>query len=202
MATTVQQASALQTESRADEPFISPIENPKGLMMKLAYYFTRKQFGKVLTPVKVFSSRMPVAFGLFYGKVGKLDKKLTLPAETAMLVRERVARINVCTFCIDIGRAFAIQASMNQAKFDDLENYRTSPLFSEAERALLDYVTELTKEKKVSPETFARLAGHYSERQICEIAWLVSTEHLYNISNLSLNIHSDMLCDIMKKNRN
>jgi hypothetical protein len=35
--------------------------------------------------------------------------------------------------------------SMNQAKFDALEQYNTSPLFSVAERDALDYVTELTK---------------------------------------------------------
>src|SRR5215475_10098507 len=126
------------------DTFLSPIEKPYGLMMKLAYCFTRRQFGKVLTPLKVFSARLPAAFALFYTKIGKLDKKLTLSPETAMLVREQVARINVCLFCIDIGRAFTIQASMNQAKFDALEHYQTSALFSEAERAALDYVTELT----------------------------------------------------------
>lgn len=58
---------------------------------------------------------------------------------------------------------------MNQAKFDALDEYRTSSLFTEAERAALDYVTELTTQKKVDSGTFARLARHYSERQICEI---------------------------------
>jgi hypothetical protein len=32
--------------------FLPPIEKPQGLIMKLAYYFTRQQFGKVLTPLK------------------------------------------------------------------------------------------------------------------------------------------------------
>src|SRR2546423_10423825 len=154
------------------DTFLPAIENPRGLMMKLAYYFTRRQFGKVLTPVKVYGARLPAAFGLFYGKVAKLDKKLTLSPEMVLLVREHVARMNVCLFCIDIGRAFTIKASMNQAKFDALEDYRTSNLFTEAERAALDYVTELTKEKKVNPETFAQMKQHYSERQICEIVWL------------------------------
>src|SRR5262252_8756937 len=54
-------------------PFLPPVERPKGLMMKLAYYFTRRQFGKVLTPLKVHSARLPAAFGLFYAKIGKLD---------------------------------------------------------------------------------------------------------------------------------
>ena len=167
-------------------------------MMKLAYYFSRKQFGKVLTPVKVYSARLPSAFGLFYAKVGKLDKKLLLPRETVILIREQVSRINVCLFCMDIGRSFTIKASMNEAKFDALEQYRTSLLFNDAERAALDYVTELTIDKKVNPDTFTRLARYHSQRQICEIVWLVATEHIYNMTNIGLNIHSDMLCDISR----
>jgi alkylhydroperoxidase family enzyme len=168
--------------------------------MKLAYYFTRRHFGKVLTPLKVHSARLPAAFGMFYGKIGRLDKKLTLTPELALLIREKVARTNICRFCMDIGRSFVIQASMNEAKFDALDNYNSSNLFSEAERAALDYVTELTKNKTVDPETFDRMARHYSEREICEIVWLVASEHLYNLTNIGLNIHSDMLCDITRKN--
>ncbi len=184
-----------------DEPLLAPIEKPKGLMLKLVYALSRRQFGKVMTPLKVFVARMPLGFGRFVGKIGSLDKKLTLPRETVMLIREQVAHINVCLFCIDIGRAFTIQAGMNQAKFDALEEYRTSPLFSDAERAALDYVSELTRNKRVDAEEFALLKRHYSERQICEIVWLVATEHVYNMSNIGLNIHSDMLCDISKKGR-
>lgn len=183
------------------DTFLPPIETPDGFMMKLVYYFTRRQFGKVLTPLKVFSARLPLAFGMFYGKINKLDKKLLLPPETVFLIREQVARINICLFCMDIGRLFAMKATKNEAKFDALDQYSTSTLFTEAERAALDYVTELTREKKVNPETFARLSRYYSEREICEIVWLVASEHLYNMTNIGLNIHSDMLCDIsgMKK---
>ena len=154
-------------------------------------------FAKVLTPLKVHSARLPIAFGQFYAKVGELDKKLQLPRETIMLIREQVARTNVCLFCIGIGRAMTIKASMNQAKFDALEQYRSSPLFSDAERAALDYVTERTKTKQVHADTFSRLRRYYSERQICELVWLVASEHLYNV----MNIHSDLLCDISRKNK-
>ena len=188
-------------QTAQSEPFLAPIERPRGLMMKLVYAMARRQFGKVLTPLKVVSARMPLAFGLFTGKIAKLDKKLLLPAETAMLVREQVARTNVCLFCIDIGRSFTIRASMDQTKFDALEEYWTSQLFSDRERAALDYATELTRDKKVSPQTFARMAGHYSEREICEIVWLIASEHFYNMTNIGLNIHSDMLCEIGRKQR-
>jgi alkylhydroperoxidase family enzyme len=178
--------------------YLPPIEKPKGLMMKLAYYFTRRQFGRVITPLKVHAARLPSAFGLFYTKIPSLDKKLLLPRETALLIRERVANINGCLFCMDSARWAAIRELMNEAKFDALEQYRTSTLFTDAERAALDYVTELTKNKKVNPDTFTRLSGHYSEREICEIVWLVASEHLYNMTNIGLNIGSDGLCKISR----
>jgi alkylhydroperoxidase family enzyme len=183
------------------DTFLAPIEKPQGPLLKLAYYFTRRQFGKVLTPLKVHSARLPSAFGLFYAKISKLDKKLTLPREIVFLIREQVARVNICHFCADIGRWFSIQESMNQAKFDALEQYATSPLFTDAERAALDYANELTRNKQVDPDTFARVSRHYSEREICEIVWLVASEHLYNLTNIGLNIHSDMLCDVTRKTK-
>jgi alkylhydroperoxidase family enzyme len=181
------------------DTYLAPVEEPKGLAIRMAYAMARRQFGKVPTPVKVVYSRMPTAFGMFVGKIAKLDKKVTLPQETAMLIREQVAHINICEFCMDIGRMFVVKAKMNEAKFDALPEYRTSSLFNDAERAALDYVTELTRDRKVAPETFERLRKHYSERAICEIVWLVASEHFYNITNLGLNIHSDMLCDIARK---
>ena len=38
---------------------LRPIEKPKGLMMKIAYFMTRRQFGKVMMPMKVVLARMP-----------------------------------------------------------------------------------------------------------------------------------------------
>lgn len=100
--------------------FLPPIEDPEDPVMKQVYEMTEKQFGKVVTPVKVFIARMPPEFGEFTARIAQLAQKLTLPEETALLIQQRVSGINICSFCIDIGRAFAIQTSMNQAKFDAL----------------------------------------------------------------------------------
>lgn len=185
-----------------DAPFLTPIEKPKGLLWKLVYYFSRKRFGKVLTPLKVMAARLPLGFGSFSGKIGQLDKKLQLPAETAMLVREHVARINVCYFCMDIGRSQTIMASMDQRKFDALGEYQTSTLFSAGEKILLDFVGRLARDRKMERALFDKLAAHYDERSICEVVWVVATEFYYNIGNIGLNIHSDMLCDIAKRKTN
>jgi alkylhydroperoxidase family enzyme len=178
-------------------PLLSPIDKPRHPMLKLGYLFTRKQFGTVPGPLSVFCARVPFAFTRFYGKVSKLDRKLSLPADTALLIRQQVARTNVCAFCIDANRWAAIRSSAaNEAKFDALGDYHASPLFTDAERAALDYATEVTAEKEVHPETFAAVSAHYDERQICEIAWLVASEHLYNINNAALGIGADGYCKV------
>lgn len=183
-----------------DEPFLPPIEDPKDPAIKQAYQMMQQYFGKVITPLRVLNARLPSEFYTqLYAQVSMLDRKLQLSPELVMLIRQQVARNNMCLFCIDSNRAATIQSSMNQAKFDALEQYHTSPLFTDAERVALDYVTLLTKEKRVDPETFSLLLKYYTEREICEIVYLVASEHLYNMTNIGLNIHSDMLCQIPRK---
>ena len=182
-----------------DRPFLSAIDEPSDPALEQAFQNMKQYFGKVMTPAKVFNSRMPAAFLDFYTQISMLDQNLELPRETAMLIRQQVARLNVCLFCIDSNRAATIWASMDQAKFDALDQYDTSPLFTEAERTALDYATTLTKEKKADPRAFPKLLKHYPERQICEIVYLVASEHLYNMTNIGLNIHSDMLCNLAQK---
>jgi len=186
------------------ETFLAPVERPKNLLMKLFYAFFQSSFGKVITPLKVHSARMPVSFFLHYIKTYSLEKKLKVGEETALLVREMVSRQNGCLFCMDAHR-FATVAMKGlkecRDKLEALIEYQSSPLFSEAERTMLDYVCELTRKKKVEPETFARMGSYWTEREICEIVWLVATEHMNSMTNLGLNIHSDMLCDLALKNR-
>jgi alkylhydroperoxidase family enzyme len=184
------------TTTATSTTLLPPVENPKNPLWKLAFYFMRRKFGAVITPASVWSARMPFAFTSFYGKVGRLDKKLDLPAGLALLIREQVATVNGCLFCMDATKAGALRTSPDSAaKLAALDAYETSVLFSAAERAALDYATELTRTRSVSDVTFADLARHYSEREICEIVWLVASEHLYNVSNIGLNIGSDGFCD-------
>jgi alkylhydroperoxidase family enzyme len=183
-------------------PYLSPVEKPHGLVLKIIYFFTRRQFGKVMGPIAVFGARMPASFMSFYGKLPRLDKKLQLPAQTVALVRERVASINGCLFCMDAARWYAMrQLPDTVERLDALAEYKTNPLFNDAERAALDYATQLVAEKKVEPDAFAALQRFYSERQICEIVWLVASEHLYNMTNIGLGIGSDGLCELTAQRR-
>jgi alkylhydroperoxidase family enzyme len=177
--------------------FLPRVGKPRNPMMKIVYAMDRRMTGKVTAPIAVFAARMPLAFGSFYGKLSRLDKKLKLPKATAVIIREHVATINMCLFCMDAARWFALKESPeNRARFDALPEYQTSPLFTDAERAALDYAAELTRNETVSPDTFARLGKFYSEREICEIVWLVASEHIYNVTNRGLGIGSEGLCEL------
>jgi alkylhydroperoxidase family enzyme len=177
--------------------FLPPVGKPRNPMMKMVFAMDRRMTGKVTAPIAVFAARMPVAFGNFYGKLSRLDKKLKVPHATAVLIREQVASVNMCLFCMDAARWFALKESPeNSARFDALPEYQTSPLFTPAEKAALDYATELTRSQAVSPESFDRLREFYSEREICDIVWLVASEHIYNVTNRGLGIGSDGLCEL------
>lgn len=181
-------------------PHLDPIDKPKGLMLRLLYRLLGRQFGKAPGWLTVFSARMPLAYTSWMGKVYKLNKKLQVSSDTMTLVRARVDGINMCTWCMDAGRWYVINKAPHiLAKVDAINEYRTSPLFDDKERAALDFATELTEHKHVSADTFAALSRHYSEREICELDWVVATNHLFNINNLGLGISSDGLCEIGRR---
>jgi hypothetical protein len=82
-----------QKEKSMDDTFLPPIEKPQGLMMKLAYYFTRRQFGRVLTPLKVHSARLPVAFGSVTSAGNSSDISLTRRLESSFGAGRMLSRL-------------------------------------------------------------------------------------------------------------
>ncbi len=173
---------------------IKSIEKPRGLLMRLAYWISEKKYGKVLTPLKALYSRLPVAFSLWANRIHSLEQKLEISGELALLVRVYVSQLNTCAFCIDIGQALSIRKFGNGDKFLELADYPQSNRFSPAEKAALDFAHALTVHKKVPEEVYRRADRHFSENQLIALAWVVSTEHVYNLMNVAFHIESDGLC--------
>ncbi len=168
--------------------------------MKLVYWLSRKQYGKVMTPLKVIFARLPASFGMFTQKLEKLEQKYRLPKYIAVLVRTHVAQLNTCGFCIDIGKLEVIKHfSEHEEKFANVSSYKSSPLFTARERAALLFAEELTLHKKISQSTFAEAQKHFDERELVEIAWAVTREHIYNLMNLAFDIESDGLCQMPER---
>jgi AhpD family alkylhydroperoxidase len=177
---------------------LKPIEKPKGLMMRIAFWMARRQLGKVITPMKVLYTRVPGLLKPSYA-IQKFEMNgMKLEPSLKFMVANLTAQINGCGFCIDIGRAVAMRGSVPMEKLDALLEYKTSPLFSERERAALAYAEEATRRKRVSDATFAALRKNFSEPEIVEITWLNAVENYYNLINLPLEIESDGLCAIVQ----
>jgi alkylhydroperoxidase family enzyme len=173
---------------------LQPIDEPKGLMMRLAFWFSRRHFGKIMTPMKVLYPRVPKLLKVSF-QIQKFEMKgLTLDTELHHLLGAHISQINGCDFCIDITRAFAIREHIGVERFDALGEYRTSSLFSERERAALAYVEEATRDRRVSDATFEALRRQFSETEIVEITWLNAIHNYYNLLNIPLQIGSDGLC--------
>lgn len=178
---------------------LKPIEKPEKLMTKIGYWYSQKMFGKVITPLKKLYSRLPVGFAMWSNKMHKLETQLPISAELRLLLRIHVAQLNTCHFCIDIAQARAMQQFQNQDKFFNVSDFATSPLFDQAEKAALRFATEQTLQKNVSDETYNAAKNHYSDEQLIAIAWMVMSEHVYNLMNLPFHIESDGLCQVKPK---
>ena len=175
---------------------LEPIEKPKGLMMRMSFWGTRRQFGKVMTPMKILNARMPGALK-FSTEIAMFElKKIRLEPELHYMVAVLAAQVNGCSFCTDLGRSMVIREHLGMEKFNALSEYRTSPLFSDRERAALAYVEEATRHKRVSDATFEELRRHFKDWEIVEITWINAIENYYNLINIPLEIGSDGFCAI------
>jgi len=176
----------------AEKLVLPPIEEPRGLLLRCAYWYSRRRFGKVLTPLKVIYARKP---GLLHvaRHITKCEDRLTLDPAIQYLVKVQVSRLNGCAFCEDIGLASAVQRRIGKERFADLDHYATSPAFAPAERAALTFAEEATRNRRVTDATWTELRQHFNETQIVELTWLNAAENYYNLHAAVLGIGSDEL---------
>lgn len=177
---------------------LEPIERPRGLSLRLAYWGTRRGLGKVMTPLKVVNARVPESLAMTMSMSKFLTKGVTLDRKLRILLTDLVSQINDCSFCEDLDRAIALRENLGlEEKLEALKEYRTSPLFSERERAALAFVEEVTRSRTVSDETFANLRRHFSAREVVEITLVNAVQNFYNLTNRPLGIGSDGFCAIV-----
>ncbi len=104
--------------------------------------------------------------------------ELGLDGQLAQLLRLRVAQINNCTYCLNVHYSAARNIGIPQVKIDLLTAWWETQLFSEAERAALEYAEALTR---VSDTTVAKafqqyhdkLTIHFDEAAMLEIVAVV-----------------------------
>jgi alkylhydroperoxidase family enzyme len=69
----------------------------------------------------------------------------------------------------------ALRLGIDEKKLDAVWEYRTSPLYSAAERVALDFaLAAASQPNDVTDELFARMKQHWSEGQIVEITAVIA----------------------------
>ena len=170
---------------------LEPIEKPRGLLLRLAYWVSRRQLGQVMSPLKVLYARAPKLTWTSAVIARTQEKGLSLDPGLRLLITTQSSLINGCRFCADLHLAQAVQARLGLERFKALPDFATSPLFSERERAVLAYTEETTRRRNVSPAVFEALRKHASEKEIVEITWLNAVGNFYNLMAVPLELESD-----------
>jgi alkylhydroperoxidase family enzyme len=108
----------------------------------------------------------------FVEAVNALEKavwKSPLPRRLHELVRMRIAEINGCVLCMTWRNDWADEASLAA-----VAQHATSDLFSDAERAALDYAERFaTDSKDIDDDLLARLGAHLSPAEVVDLTLVI-----------------------------
>ena len=88
-----------------------------------------------------------------------------------------------------------MQAGASDDKIRQVPTWRESRLFSDTERAALEYAERMTiTGEKVTDELWARLRGHFSEAQMVELTAAVALENFRSKFNVPLGVEAQGFC--------
>jgi len=131
---------------------------------------------------------------------GMIDRKSS-PINQALrsLVTIRVSQINWCKFCVDLNTATLLERGAKPEKIEALENWRTSQLFDEQERAALDYAEAVTSsDRQVEDNIMECLKDHFADDTIVELTGLIAFQNMSSKFNSALAIPAQGFCHAPK----
>jgi AhpD family alkylhydroperoxidase len=171
-----------------------------GPLVKLAYFFMRRQFTQLTgRENKLMNERMIEPLKMYAYSPGLLRGIAGLEQATARLHRldERLknlaelkaATLTHCEYCIDLGSLIARRSGLSEGQLLALPYYRTSKLFTDLEKLVLDYAVGMSSTPVDVPDAlFADLQEHFDDAQIVELTHVIALENLRGRFNLALGI--------------
>ena len=182
-------------QSQATPRLMTPPGHAYPWYVRLILALQRRKYGAELEPARLWG-RMPLAFlmlTLFYRTLDRAGSPID-PALRA-LVQVRISQINWCAFCVDLNGAAALERAVSPEKLAALEQYETSPLYSERERAALAFAEAFTDPaRRVDDACFARLRAHFDEQAVLELTALAAFQNLSSKFNAALGVPAQGYC--------
>jgi len=168
--------------------------------VKLFFWKQKRRYGQVLEPAKLWG-RTPKVFSALALLYGALDRKSS-PIEPSLrsLITVRVSQINWCKFCVDINSMMVLKRGNSESKLADLAQFATSPLFTEREKAALDYAEKVTfSDIPVSADDREKLSNYFTEDEIIELTGLIAFQNMSSKFNAALDVQSQGFCELSYK---
>jgi AhpD family alkylhydroperoxidase len=163
--------------------------------MKPFFAAQRRRYGVVLTPGLLWGRvpRLYVALATFYGALERKGSPLS-PALRALILT-RVSQINDCAFCVDINAGNLLSRGANPQKVDDLARWRQAAIFTDEEQVALDYAEAMTlSDRRVTPETLARVRPYFDGDRLIELTALIAFQNMSTKFNSALGIPPQGFC--------
>ncbi|HTU09970.1 MAG TPA: carboxymuconolactone decarboxylase family protein [Allosphingosinicella sp.] len=104
------------------------------------------------------------------------------------LVRLRASQINGCAFCIHMHVKDALKHGENGMRIALLDAWRESPLYTDRERAALNWTEVLTRVAKThAPDAdYALLQSQFDDKEIAALTLLIGAINLWNRVQIGL----------------
>jgi AhpD family alkylhydroperoxidase len=104
------------------------------------------------------------------------------------LVRLRASQINGCAFCINMHVDAALKHGESNKRLHLLDAWRESPLYTNRERAALNWTESLTRIAKTGApdEDYELLKRHFNETEIAHLTLLTGAINLWNRVQIGL----------------
>jgi alkylhydroperoxidase family enzyme len=168
----------------------------KGRIARLSRRIAKKKMGLDAEPMAAASHHtgVMVSIGALEGTVAKGWKKLD-PA-LQWLAQQETGMLIGCSWCTDFGYYIGMNEGLDPAKVRAVAHWRSSDLYDERERLVLEYAEQATlTPSAVSDDLAARLHVQFSDAEIVELAGWVALENFRSRFNAGLGLHSQGFSD-------
>ena len=130
----------------------------------------------------------PKAFSAMLGMETYI-RSTSLPPLLLELIKVRASDLNGCAYCIDMHTQEALKEGETTRRLFAIAAWKESPLFTEAERAVLQLTDEVTLISKggVSDQTYDEVMKHYGENGTTQIIMQIIIINSWNRIAISAN---------------
>jgi AhpD family alkylhydroperoxidase len=169
---------------------IEPLPPKKtSLIVRAMYRYAKRRFGEVPEPFAVVAHhpRLLVANAVHETLLQSASR--TLPVNVRELAVFWTARTVGCSWCVDFGSMLQRLDGLDVERLKDIDNYATSTLFTDDERAAIAYADAMTTDTHtITDEQVSDLRNRFGEAGVIELTYQVGVENMRARMNSALGI--------------